>query len=648
MARWGKFALLILLLSTSAALAQVREVPQIVIYAGQYPLESTRVGASATVVTGEQLRTAGIETVAEALSTVPGVEVDRAGGRGTVTQVRIRGAEANHLLVLIDGIEVNGLADGGFDFADLPVDEVERIEVIRGPQSGIYGANAHAGVISIVTRSGKGLTKPRLDAKVEVGMLGTLSGSLNVRGAQGPLYGSVTITDYATRGYNISRFGFEPDGSRAVTFTAKVGADITPHLNVEAVIRATDRYAATDAQDFNCVFDPITFTCPPVNPATYGLIVDSIGYTAYQSLATRVGATLKLFGDRWIQSVNAKFFDERLRSLDAFLGPFGTDGTRIAFDYKSTVLFDSNLAGGERHTLTFLTDFRREDFNLLSNPQPYHKERTGWAGEYLLDLATLTTLSGALRYDWNQGFADVLTWRVALSQRIPATQTRLHASAGKGITDPNVFELFGSSFNLPNPGLVPEHSIGWDVGIEQRLFDGRVLADMTYFSSNFTDKIELAFDPALGGFIYVNGTGVARRHGVEVSFSARLLDWLSLNGTYTYTYARDSTGAVEVRRPPHSASLSAMARFAENRARATLGVVFNGTRKDFSFTTTGTTLVDLPGATVLRANLSYDVTPMATLFVRAENLLNAHYEEILSYRAAPFAAYAGLKIKLGD
>jgi outer membrane cobalamin receptor len=91
-----------------------------------------------------------------------------------------------------------------------------------------------------------------------------------------------------------------------------------------------------------------------------------------------------------------------------------------------------------------------------------------------------------------------------------------------------------------------------------------------------------------------------------------------------------------------------MARFAENRARATLGVVFNGTRKDFSFTTTGTTLVDLPGATVLRANLSYDVTPMATLFVRAENLLNAHYEEILSYRAAPFAAYAGLKIKLGD
>jgi vitamin B12 transporter len=648
MARSGKFALLALLLSTTTTLAQVRELPQIVIYASQYPLESSRVGASATVLTGEQLRADGIETVAEALRNVPGVAIDSAGGRGTFTQVRIRGAEANQVLVLIDGIEVNGLADPLFDFADFPVDEVERIEIIRGPQSGIYGSNAHAGVISIVTRSGKGLARPRLDAKVEAGSRRSLAGSLNVRGAQGPFYGSVTITDYATRGYNISRFGFEPDGSRATTFTVKAGVDITPNFNVEAVVRATDRWAATDAQDFNCVFDPITFTCPPVNPATYGLIVDSIGFTAYQGLASRVGATLKLFDGRWIQSANAKLFDEHLRSLDAFLGPFATDGTRVAFDYKSTFLFDSNLAGGERHTVTVLTDHRREDFTQLGVPTPYHKERTGLAGEYVLDLATLTTLSGALRHDWNEGFADVLTWRVALSQRFPSTNTRFHSSAGKGITDPTVFELFGSPFNLPNPSLVPEQSIGWDAGIEQRLFDGRVIADVTYFSSDFTNKIELTFDPVGGGFVYVNGTGIARRHGVEVAITARLLEWLTLQGTYTYTHARDSTGAIEVRRPPHSGSLEAAARFAEKRGKAVLGVVFNGSRKDFYFGPVGTTLVDLPGATVVRAYLSYDITPLATLFVRAENLLNAHYEEILSYRAAPFAAYAGLKIKLGD
>jgi vitamin B12 transporter len=646
MARTG-VSFLFLAFLTAAASAQQFQLPQIVIYASQYPLEASRVGASATVLIGEQLRASGIETVAEALRTVPGVAIDSAGGRGTVTQVRIRGAEANQTLVLIDGIEVNGLADPLFDFADFPVDDVERIEVIRGPQSGIYGSNAHAGVISIVTRSGKGLARPRLDAKVEVGTRNTYSGSISVRGAQGPFYAAVTISDYATRGYNIARFGSEPDGSRAVTFTAKAGVDVTPNLKLEGVVRATDRKALTDSQDFRCVFDPVTFMCPPVNPATYGLIVDTPGFTAYTAIASRLGATLKLLDGRWIQSANFKHFDEKLRSVDAFLGPFATDGTRIALDYKSTFLFDTAFAGGERQTLTFLADRRLEDFTQLGDPTRYRKRRHGLAGEYVLDLASATTLSGSLRHDWNKGFADVLTWRLALSQRLPSTGTRVHTSAGKGITDPTVFELFGSPFNLPNPGLVPEQSIGWDAGIEQRLFDGRVIADVTYFASEFTDKIELTFDAMRGGFVYVNGDGIARRRGVEVAVTARLLDWLTLSGTYTYTRALNSTGQIEIRRPPHSGSIEATAHFANNRGRATIGVVFNGTRKDFFFGPAGTTLVTLPGATIVRAYLSYDVTPLATLFVRAENLLDARYEEILSYRAAPFTAFAGLKIKLG-
>ncbi len=647
MARTTNLAILLSALLTTTALAQVSVLPETVISASQYPMEASRVGASATVLLGEQLRAKGIETVADALRQVPGVAIDSAGTRGAVTQVRIRGAEANHLLVLIDGIEVNGLGDGGFDFADLAIDDIERIEVIRGPQSGIYGANAHAGVIAIVTRSGKGLERPRLDAKIETGSHKTLSGSLNVRGANGPFYSSVTISDYSTRGYNISRFGFEPDGSRAFTFTAKGGVDITPNFNLEGVVRATSRFAYTDAQDFNCIFNPMTFMCTPVNPATYGQNDDSVGHTAYDSLASRFGATLKLLDDRWVQSANVKFFDEKLRSFDAFLGAFGADGFRTMLDYKSTFLFDTAIFGGERHTATVLVDHRREEFTQIGSPIGYLKERLGLAGEYVLDLPSHTTLSGALRHDRNKGFADVLSWRVALSQRFPAIGTRVHSSAGKGITDPTVFELFGSTFNLPNPNLVPEQSIGWDIGVEQRLFGDRVIADVTYFSSRFTDKIELTFNPGLGGFVYVNGSGIAQRQGVEVAVSAQILDWLSLNGTYTYTHALDSTGQIEIRRPPHSGSIEATARFANNQAKAVLGVVFNGTRKDFYFGPTSTTLMTLPGATILRAYLSYDVTPMATLFVRAENVLDQQYEEIFSYRAPPFMAFAGLKVKLG-
>jgi vitamin B12 transporter len=630
MARTRSLALVFLLSFSNAALAQVRELPEILISAGQFPLESERVGASATVLSGEKLRAAGVQNVADALRSVPGVTVAQSGGRGTLTEVRIRGAEANQLTVLIDGIEVNQVGEGGFDFADLPVDDVERIEVIRGPQSGIYGANAHAGVISIVTRSGKGLTRPRLDAKLEAGSLQTYSGSINARGAAEPVYGSVTATNYSTRGYNIARFGSESDGSRALTLAAKGGVDIGEHLNVEGVVRYTDRSVETDPQDFN-------FGSP-----TLGFVVDGrFDRTTYQATAGRLGATLKLFDGHWIQNANVKYFDERLRGFAEFF-TFGGDGTRTNLDYKSTFLIDTNFVGGERHTVSLLVDDRHQVFVQLGDPRRYVKDRLGLAGEYVLDLPSHTTLSAALRKDWNSAFADVLSWRVAMSQRFPASRTRLHASAGKGVTEPTVFEVLGSTFNLPNPNILPEQSIGWDAGIEQQLLDGRLIADLTYFSTEFRDKIELDFT----GPIYVNGNGIAKRRGIEVAATWQPLEWLTATATYTYTDAIDSLGRPEIRRSPHAASLETTARFADKRARATLGVSYNSTRKDIFFG--DGSLINLPAVTVVRALFAYDLTPATSFFVRAENLFNARYEEIFSYRAPVFRAYAGLRVRLGE
>jgi vitamin B12 transporter len=617
------------------ALAQ-ETLPGIVVFADQAPTEAPRVGASVTVLAGEELRAKNIPTVADALRSVPGVSVAQSGGRGTLTTVSIRGSDARNVLVLIDGIEVNQLGFPGFDFADLPTDDIERIEVIRGPQSGIYGSNAHAGVVAIVTRSGKGLAKPVVEGKIEGGSRATLGGYANVRGAAGPFYGSATFSDYSTRGYNIARFGSEADGSRANVFTAKGGVDLTPYLNVEGVVRHTERKTETDPQDFN-------FGSP-----TSGFVVDGQGGTQYKSTAGRLGSTLTLFDGRWIQTANVKTFDEHTRGFgDArFFGTaFGADGMRTTVDYKSTVKLDTNVAGGEQHTISILTDNRREDYVQTSSPTHYIKERTGLAGEYVLDLPTNTTLSSAVRQDWNSAFQDVTTWRFAASQRFPAFGTRLHASTGKGVTDPDVFQLFGSTFNLPNPGLSPEQSVGWDAGVEQSFFERRVVTDVTFFETEFTNKIELTFDPARRGFIYVNGTGAAHRRGVETSATVQWLDWLTTTATYTFTHAETSAGDPEVRRPPHSASFEATARFLDNRAKATFGVVYNSVRKDFFFGATGTTLVDLPGATVARASLSYDVTPSATIFARAENLFDKRYEEVFSYRAPPFGAYAGLKVR---
>lgn len=617
--------------NAGAANAQTIPLPEIVNYAGQSPQEGSRVGSAYTVITGEKLREQGIPTVADALRSVPGLAVSASGGRGTLTTVSIRGSDARNVLVMIDGIEVNQLGFPGYDFADLLTDDIERIEVIRGPQSGIYGANAHAGVIAIVTRSGRGLAKPAADAKIEAGSRGTVAGSANVRGAAGPFYGSFTASGYTTRGYNISRFGSEPDGSSAVVLSGKGGVDIGP-LNIEGVFRHTDRFAQTDPQDFN--FPPGPF---------YGFIVDGDAATKYRATAGRIGGTLTLFDGNFVQSVNAKVFDEHTRGLENGVVVFGADGTRTNVDSKTTIKANSDLIGGESHTFTFLAENRREEYQQLFDTQRYIKERNSIAGEHVLDLPTNTTFSTAIRKDWNSAFQDIVSWRYAVSQRIPQTGTRLHASTGKGVTDPDVFQLFGSMFNLPNPSLTPEQSIGWDAGVEQAFFERKVVTDVTYFESNFTNKIELTFAP--GGFIYRNGVGVAPRRGVEWTTTILPFDWLSITGTYTYTEARTSAGDPEVRRPPHSGSLEATARFLENKAKASVGVVFNGVRKDFFFTPAGTTLIDLPGATVVRAMLSYDVTPWATVYVRGENIFDARYEEIFSYRAPPAAAYAGLRVR---
>src|SRR5919201_7035873 len=205
----GTFARLRILLFVAAlappigtAQAQTVALPKIVVSAGQTAMEAARVGASVTVLSGEELRQKQIPTVAEALRSVPGVEVDQSGGRGALTQVRIRGDEANHVLILIDGIEVNAVADSNFDFADLTVEDVDRIEVIRGPQSGIYGSNAQSGVISIITRSGRGMKGGAAEAKFEGGSRSTATGAAHVRGSAGPMYGSLTVSDYSTSGYN--------------------------------------------------------------------------------------------------------------------------------------------------------------------------------------------------------------------------------------------------------------------------------------------------------------------------------------------------------------------------------------------------------------------------------------------------------------
>jgi vitamin B12 transporter len=646
---------LVLLPLAGPALAQTA-IPEVVVYATQTPVEASRVGAAVSVVTGQQLRERGVTTIADALRDVPGLSVSQSGPRGGLTEIRMRGGEANHLLVLIDGVSVNGVDNGNFNFADLGIDDIERIEVIRGPQSGLYGANAHTGVIAITTISGRGKA-PTASVKIEGGSPGAWGVSGTASGSRGPAYGALTLSQNGTEGFNVSRFGSERDGSRAFVGTAKAGIDVTPDLNIEGTLRFTDRFAKSDPQDSACTFDPVTFACPPTNPRTFGKVIDGGDTNDYQSVAARLAATWKLFDGRWTHTAFVSHFAERYSFFDSdntdFFNASGTfAGDRSVIGYKTSYRFDTPAFFGASHTVTAGIEHERETFSryatvdLADVPQK-GRSQTGAYVEWLMDFRHGLSLGAAIRHDDFQGFEDATTWRLTAAQRFEATGTRVRASVGTAVNKPTFIEQFVGFGNfIPNPDLTPEKSTGWDVGIDQTLMGGKVRLSATYFASRMTDEILTIFNPDFSSTVG-NSDGVSRRSGIELSAGWDVLDWLTVNGSYTYVRSVQDDDE-EIRRPPHSGSVSATARFHEGKGRLTVGAAYTGRTPDNFFGTFPATRVQLPAYWLASAQLSYDWTKNLTAYVRAENIFDQRSEDVFSYVNPGFTAMAGIRYRFGE
>ncbi|HVY58076.1 MAG TPA: TonB-dependent receptor [Xanthobacteraceae bacterium] len=635
------------LLATGGGRAQTAVLPEITVYANQAPTDVAKVGVATTILQGSDLRARGYDNVSDALRTVPGVEVSRSGSQSSLTHVGIRGSQAKHVLVLIDGVPVNNLSDGAFDFADFSLEGVDRIEVIRGPQSGVHGADANAGVIAITTITGRG-RKPGGELRIEGGTqdTGRIAGSAHA--SDGTVYGAVAFDRSTTAGYNISRFGDNTNGAYRTSVNATLGADITPDLNIEGSFRLVDRTTSIDPQ---LSFGPLAGFVFPSDP--FGT-----DFNAFESRLGRVNARWTTFDGAFVQNFGAAEYLDRVDAFDTQTGAFQTRGMQQFLNYKGTVNVPYS-AFGEKHTVTFAADWQRQSLSLNSDSLSFDpvaqafwatnptRLRTGIAGEYTVDLPTRTTLTGAVRREANSGFADDVTWRVTASQRL-FTATRLHASVGTGVTNPTFIDQFGffRALFIGNPNLKPESSIGWDAGWEQTWLDGRVITDLTYFNAQYTDKIVTVFDPNFHSTV-VNAAGVSPRQGLEATLKVNPVSWATIAASYTYTDARLADGTPEIREPKNKASLNVTTHWLDGRLHVNGGVVFNDQMPDTFFGLTSST-VTLPAYTVVNASVAYDLRPDAQIYVRLENALDAQYEEIFSFRAPPFAAYAGLKLRFGD
>ncbi len=417
-----------------------------------------QVGSAVSVVTGKDLRDQQIRHAADALQSLPGVSVSGQGTPNNLTVVRIRGAESNHTLVLIDGVEVNSAStDGFFDFSSLDADEIEQIEVLRGPQSGLYGTGAIGGVVNIITKSGKGPLTFR--ARGEGGAFGTRDGALQVSGGSDDLYGSLTLQGRTTDGFNISTSGNEDDGGKLSTFAFRGGAAILDNLKLDGTLRMSTNRADRDA-GFGGVING--FSVP----------ADDNSFLTNRLWVGRLGATLDTLDGHWTHKLDLSGTETDTQDTD--VSSFGSVlthniGDTTKFGYTSTYRLETPDMPGMRHFFTGRVERERQTFEQPTDPTALDRERhtTGFVGEVRGEYFDTLFLTASVRHDDNDFVDDFTTWRTTATIKLPQTPFRLHSSVGTGVKYPSLSEQFGSFFGFtPNPDLVPEQAFGWDAGLE--------------------------------------------------------------------------------------------------------------------------------------------------------------------------------------
>ena len=610
-----------------------RILPEIVVSATMVPTASQAVGSAVTVITAEEIERKQVRVLSDVLREVPGLAVNRSGTVGTLTQVRIRGAEGNHTLVIIDGIEVNDPSGGSeFDFGQLRAADIERVEVLRGPQSALYGSDAVGGVINIVTKRGRGPAE--LGISAEGGSFATGMGSVSLRGGADKYHYSIGVTGYRTAGISIAPEddgNTELDGNENATMNFKVGVTPLDNLSIDLFGRYVKDSTETDNQ-----------------PSVAGIIktVDAGNQTDTIQRSGGVLATYGLFDGAWVQSFGGAVHTDRADTRTNGIETFHADGDKWRFHYKSDLSFDTPDIAEARHGLTFLAEREDETQFTKSNFSTSDRDITnyGYVGEYRVSLWDRLHLTGGIRYDDNDIFNDKRTYRMTAAYVHHETGTRLHGSYGTGAKNPTLSELFGSTATYTgNPNLRPETSRGWDAGVEQGFLGDRLIADLTYFNNRITDLISGS------GNTSVNLDGITKIQGVELSVAANLGHGLSLKGQYTYTDGQDANRKELVRRAKHIASMNLAYAFLDGKAKVDLGVDFNGVQRDTEFSNNyaNSRSIKLDEFFLVNIAGSYEIKDGVELFARVENLFDQQYQEVLFYDEPGIAAYFGIRTRFG-
>ncbi|OAN56404.1 TonB-dependent receptor plug domain-containing protein [Sphingobium sp. TCM1] len=594
-------------------------------------VKASQLGASVTVIDNATLEARQTRIVSDVLRDVPGIVVSRIGGVGGQTQVRLRGSESNHVLVLIDGIEAADPYYGEYDFGTLIADPAARIEILRGQQSSLYGSDAIGGVINYITLSGR--EAPGISGRIEGGSFGTVSGAARVAGAGDGLDYALSASYYDTDGYPTARGGSRDIGSQSLGTSGKLNWTPTDNIKLTGVVR----YSLTKADTNNSEFDP--------SSPLFGYTVDSPGVRyRNEALYGLLSAQITGLDGRWISTLSGQFADTTRKGYASYGFDYGDKGRRYKGSLTSSLTLGTEAV---THRITGAVDVERESFRNLSSfafMGKRHTDNLGVVGQYELTAGGLS-LGGSVRYDENDRFDDTTTWRVQGSYLLP-TGTRIRAAYGTGVKNPGYYELYGymDGTYIGNPNLKPEKSEGWEAGLEQSV-GGWATISATWFDSTLNNEIYTSYPAPDYVATPANRDTKSKQHGIEAFVSAQPLPQLRFDLAYTWLKAKED-GVREIRRPRHVASVNTTVTSADQRFATTLTIRYNGRTTDTAYTDPSYVPVTVSMREYVLVNLSLDyrMSRNVALFGRIENLADEQYEEVFSFATAGRAAYGGVRL----
>ena len=601
---------------------ELPEAAPVVVSATRFDIPLDQSPATVSEIDSEEIDNKQIERVSDALREVPGLSVVQTGSAGQLTSVFTRGLRSEHTQVLLDGIPINQGLQGAFNFADFTTDNIDRIEVVRGPQSTIYGPRALAGAIQVFTKQGTGT--PGVTISEEGGTYGTFRESLASEG-------KIDIFDYSIGVSRLDTDNARPNNQyRNTAEIADLGLTPIENLRLGALIT----YSLSDTGNPNSIFTPRPFD-------------------NFLTERWLIGPHLDWKpNDWWEQKIIFDYDHERQvndPNQDGFLGPTRALFRRTQLDYQNDIrptswltitdgfFFSHVFAGEERPFVLFGPTFISDET----------EEIAGFLQATLTPIHNLIFVAGG-RIDWFNQFGDIWTWRVASSYKIDRTDTTLHASVAKGFSPPSsqdkIFR-FNPNPGQPLPPLEPEEGLGWDIGIEQRFWEKRVAVGATYFHYDLSNLI------GFNGLFETLNLGSAETQGVETELRASPITDLTLRASYTYLEAEKTSsadiGAPEgsrlPRRPRNEVYVSASYLWCK-KLRTTVETKWVNAREEINPNFFGPNF-DIEDYNFVNIAAEYEINDHMSIFGRVDNLTGEHYAEVFGFPALGTAAYAGMKLR---